>query len=249
MQIDMRAMELLSSKICHDLVSPVSAINNGVELIDDIGGSVIGEALKLIGDSAGHAARRLRLFRMAYGRAGSEVALTVKDVKAVAEQYMTGGKIVLHWPDGAPGMNLAERKGLLKVLLNLTLVAEESLAYGGAITLRADLSLDKDSCRLEVVGRGAHLSPAAQAALDGTAAIEDLSPRTIQAYVTGRFAEQFGYKLNVDQSAPDRLDLTLVAPETVTETAPASPEPSNDAQPEQPENMAQPQEQLKESAV
>ncbi len=214
MQIDMRAMELLSSKICHDLVSPVSAINNGVELIEDIGGTVIGEALKLIGDSAGHAARRLRLFRMAYGRAGGESSLAVKDVKAVAEQYMAGGKIVLQWPDDAPSQKLAESKGLLKVVLNMLLVAEETLAYGGSISLKSESTSGAESCRLEIVGRSAHLSPAAQAALDGAASIDDLSPRTIQSYVTGRFAEHFGYALTTDHSVADRLELTLLVPET-----------------------------------
>src|SRR5580700_4198072 len=99
MQIDIRVLELLSSKICHDLVSPVSAINNGVELIEDIGGSVVEEAMKLIGDSAAHASRRLKLFRMAYGRAGSDESLGVKDVRQVAEQYMAGGKVALSWPE------------------------------------------------------------------------------------------------------------------------------------------------------
>src|ERR1700721_1439583 len=109
MQIDIRVLELLSSKLCHDLVSPVSAINNGVELIEDIGGSVVEEAMKLIGDSAAHASRRLRLFRMAYGRAGSEENLAVKDVKQVAEQYISGGKGMLNWPDDQPSPTLAER--------------------------------------------------------------------------------------------------------------------------------------------
>ncbi|MER2520434.1 MAG: histidine phosphotransferase family protein [Bdellovibrionales bacterium] len=248
MQIDMRAMELLSSKICHDLVSPVSAINNGVELIEDIGGTVIGEALKLIGDSAGHAARRLRLFRMAYGRAGSETALAVKDVKAVAGQYMSGGKIVLHWPDNMPSQKLADSQGFLKVVLNTLLVAEETLAYGGAISLRSDLSLGKDICRFEIVGRGAHLSPAAQAALDGTASIDDLSPRTIQSYITGRFAEHFGLILTPDQSVADRLDLTLLLPETASasEPPPSPPDASNDSL----ESPADPQTKVfKESAL
>lgn len=213
MQIDMRALELLSSKICHDLVSPVSAINNGVELIEDIGGTVIGEALKLIGDSAGHAARRLRLFRMAYGRAGSEAALAVKEVKTVAEQYLAGGKTSLHWQEDSPSQSFAEQKGVLKVILNMLMVGEESLAYGGAMTLRADVSSGRDSCRLEVVGRGAHLSPAAEAALAGTVPIEELTPRTIQAYVTGRFAEQFGCALAFEHKVADRLDLILVAPD------------------------------------
>src|ERR1700691_6194195 len=99
MQIDLRVLELLASKLCHDLVSPVSAINNGVELIEDIGGAVVEEAMKLIGDSAQHASRRLRLFRVAYGRAGSEENIGVKDVRQIAEQYAAGGKITLAWPE------------------------------------------------------------------------------------------------------------------------------------------------------
>src|ERR1700679_2040543 len=98
MEIELRVLELLSSKLCHDLVSPVSAINNGVELVEDVGGEVVEEAMKLIGDSAAHASRRLRLFRMAYGRAGDDDNLNVKDVRQVAEQYMSGGKITLSWP-------------------------------------------------------------------------------------------------------------------------------------------------------
>src|ERR1700722_8889487 len=117
MQIDIRVMELLASKICHDLFSPVSAINNGVELIEDIGGSVVDEAMKLIGDSAAHASRRLRLFRMAYGRAGSDESLAIKDVKQVAEQYLSGGKVMLNWPDDQPVPALVAQKGLMKVLV------------------------------------------------------------------------------------------------------------------------------------
>src|ERR1700689_1485351 len=106
MQIDMRVMELLASKICHDLVSPISAINNGVELIEDIGGAVVEEAMQLIGDSAGHASRRLRLFRMAYGRAGSEENMGIKDIRNIAEQYIAGGKITLNWPEDQPVADL-----------------------------------------------------------------------------------------------------------------------------------------------
>lgn len=211
MQIDMRVMELLASKICHDLVSPVSAINNGVELIEDIGGSVVDEAMKLIGNSAGHASRRLRLFRMAYGRAGSEENLAVKEVRQTSEQYLSSGKTMLNWPDDQPAAELASHRGFLKVLLNLTILSEEVLAYGGVVTLRSQNQGEKAECRLEIVGRGAQLSEAFQAALEGKATIEELTPRTIQAYLCGQFAHNFHLDLKYDQSVPDRLDLILAA--------------------------------------
>jgi histidine phosphotransferase ChpT len=209
MQIDLRVLELLSSKICHDLVSPVSAIDNGVELIEDIGGSVVDEAMKLIGNSAGHASRRLRLFRMAYGRAGSEENLAVREVRQTAEQYLGGGKTMINWPDDQPLADLATKRGFLKTLLNMIILSEEILAYGGVVTLRSEVQGEKLGCRLEIVGRGAQLTPVFQAALEGTCPIEDLSPRTIQAYITGQFASNFGLEVKHDQSVADRLELIL----------------------------------------
>ncbi len=210
MQIDARVMELLASKLCHDLVSPVSAINNGVELIEDIGGAVVGEAIKLISDSGSTAARRLRLYRIAYGRAGSESNLAAKDVRQVAEQYLEKTKISLTWTEELSETCFGERCGFFKVLLNVIVLAEESLAYGGVITLRRiKTESGKEACRAEIVGRNASLSLKLQEALEGSVLIEDLSTRTIQAYVTGRFAEQFNFKLSHDHSIPDRLDLVL----------------------------------------
>jgi len=207
MQIDIHVLELLSSKLCHDLVSPVSAINNGVELIEDIGGSVVEEAMKLIGDSAGHAARRLRLFRMAYGRAGSEENLGMRDVRQIAEQYLAGGKSTLAWPENQPPEAMASHKGALKVMLNMLIMAEEVLPYGGAITL-SPLS-GATGCRFEIAGRSAQLNETLRAAFEGTAPIEDLTPRSIQSYITGKFAAHFGLTLAHEQLMPDRLDLIL----------------------------------------
>ncbi len=218
MQVDMRVLELLSSKICHDLVSPVSAINNGVELIEDIGGSVVDEAMKLIGASAGHAARRLRLFRMAYGRAGSDENLAVRDVRQVAEQYLSGGKVTLNWPDEQPAAQAAARRGFLKTMLNLVIFAEEALAYGGVVSLKSLIMEGAAGCRFEIVGRAAQLAPPIQAALEGAAAVEDLTPRSIQAYVCRQFASHFGLQIKHDQSVQDRLDLSLSWP-TMNESA------------------------------
>jgi histidine phosphotransferase ChpT len=215
MQIDLRVLELLASKLCHDLVSPVSAINNGVELIEDIGGSVVDEAMKLIGNSAAHASRRLRLFRMAYGKAGSENSLGVQDVKQIAEQYMAGGKVTLNWADKQPEESLAAQKGYLKTVLNLIILAEEVLPYGGVVSLKSVTEGMAAGCRFEIVGRSAQLSPQHQVAIDGTVDIDDLTPRTIQAYITGKFASQFNLKLKYDQTIPERLDISLLGAEVL----------------------------------
>lgn len=209
MQIDLRVLELLSSKLCHDLVSPVSAINNGVELIEEIGGSVVEEAMKLIGNSADHAARRLKLFRMAYGRAGSEENLSIRDARQVAMGYVEGGKITLHWPEEALAESLAAQRGALKTLINLVILGEEVLAYGGTLTLHGAATPDLFGCRLEITGRNAQLTPSFQDALTGVTLVEELTPRSIQPYITGKFAAFFGLTLRHEHPAPDRLDIIL----------------------------------------
>ncbi len=209
MQIDLRVTELLSSKICHDLISPVSAINNGVELIDDIGDSVMVEAMKLIADSAGQASRRLRLFRIAYGRAGSEANLPVRDVRLVAEQYFSVGKIKIIWPDTVTLDLLAESRGGLKTLLNGLLMAEEVLAYGGEIAVTPREDGQGNGCIVRVTGRGASLAPVYREALDGATPVEDLTPRSVQSYMTGLFARQFGFAFSFENLHEDTLLMVM----------------------------------------
>ncbi len=209
MHIDLRVLDLLSSKLCHDLISPVSAINNGVELIQDIGESVADEAMGLIANSAAQASRRLRLFRIAYGRAGSEENLPVREVRPVAESYFDGGKIKLSWSEETDLQSFAEKRGALKVLVNALVMSEEILAYGGAIALRRLGGDDKIGCLLEITGRGASLSSAFESALEGRTPVEELTPRTIQPYITGRFADDFGLRIASFSPESDRLDLTL----------------------------------------
>lgn len=209
MQIDIRVLELLASKICHDLVSPVSAINNGVELIEDIGGSVVDEAIKLISDSAGNASRRLRLFRMAYGRAGSEGMIPVKDVKQTAEQFLSFSKSKLVWSEQSVPAGTAEQTGFLKVLLNLIVLADELLPYGGEIMVGTSDSQSQTGCQLSISGKSVTYTPQMHDALNQQVSVEDLSPRTVQAYVTGIFATHFGFSVIAHKLSEDKLDLTL----------------------------------------
>lgn len=219
MQVDIRVLELLSSKLCHDLISPVSAINNGVELIEDIGGSVVDEAMKLIGDSAVQASRRLKLFRVAYGRAGSEDGLATRDARQIVEQYMMGGRVALVWPAPLFTMWDTVPRGFFKVMLNLAVMAEEVLAYGGTLSLSDISDTTRSGCQLLIEGRGAQLTPHIRAALAGDISVEELTPRSIQAYITGKFVRHFGMDMDFSYSASsvqssvgtDRVRITLCA--------------------------------------
>ncbi|MGE3770100.1 MAG: histidine phosphotransferase family protein [Bdellovibrionales bacterium] len=208
LQVDIRILELLSSRMCHDLVSPVGAINNGVELIEEVGGNTTGDALQLIAKSAVQAARRLRCFRLAYGRAGSESGLSVNDVRQVAEHYLEGGKSKLVWPATTPISAYAEHRGALKLLLNICIIAEEILAYGGIIQVEGEAGSPKVT--ISITGRGAHVPDHLTAAIANSLDIDEITSKTVHSYITARLAEYYGFRIAAEAAGEDAVTITLV---------------------------------------
>lgn len=201
---DIRVAELLCSRLCHELISPVGAINNGVELIEEMGAGMADDAIGLIAHSADQAARRLRLLRLAYGAAGAESGAGIADAQQTAATYFSDSKVTLDWPSGRLPPDLAQRRGTAKLALNLLILAEEALAYGGTARVEGGAS----GLTVTASGRQAGLRPETKAALNGAATPDELSPRTVHAYATGRFAEHYGFVLSLAE-APERLVVSL----------------------------------------
>ncbi|WP_448206601.1 histidine phosphotransferase family protein [Azospirillum sp. sgz302134] len=212
MPLDIRVIELLASRICHDLVSPVGAIRNGLELIEEMedepAGGFMGEAVKLIEHSSGQADRRLRVFRLAYGLAGREQK-GFGDTRAAAQGLLEGGRTKLDWPVGVPNDQLAFKRGAAKVLLNVIILADEALTHGGTITVAADGDEQSGRFTITAAGRPGALKEEVAVALAGTAKADDLTPRAIHAYMTGRFAEDDGYRVAAIPSGPEMLVFTV----------------------------------------
>jgi len=77
--IELRVAELLASRLCHDLISPVGAVNSGIELMTEFGDDPDGESMALITSSARTASDKLLFFRIAYGNAGSGTNVPLAD--------------------------------------------------------------------------------------------------------------------------------------------------------------------------
>lgn len=210
MQLDVRVLEILASKICHDLISPVGAINNGIELIEDIGGSVVNDAVKLISASGQQAARRLRLFRMAYGKAGAEASQTIKDTRTCASEYLSGTKAILHWEPTEPMEGFAGETGGLKMVLNALMLAEETLSHGGTIKVEAlNMGSGGHGILISVTGSHASLHEPSMKALTGETPVEEITPRTVHAYVCGKLAQHYGFSVSWEQVSAEHLSLIL----------------------------------------
>jgi len=205
-QIDLRVTELLASRLCHDLVGPIGAVNNGLELLADEIDDMGPEALKLASDSAARAARALQYFRFAYGMAGSRVGGNLDELRELAVNFFGSEKVKLSWLDQPLPAEVPENLG--KLLLNMLLVGVEALPMGGR--LAAAVADESGGLRVSVTATGdkAALRPETMPALAPGAKPEDLTPRNVQAYFTCRIAERMGGALTVAPGAAGTVTLT-----------------------------------------
>jgi len=211
--IPARASELLISKICHDLVSPVGAVNNGIEFMQDMGAEGFNDGIGLIEHSAKQASIRLQLFRMAYGAGGSDPKVTGKMIYETFQAYIADGKSSLHWDlmNAIPDRDLPA--GFLKTLLNMMIFTHESLPKGGMITVTMT-ETDTNGCMI-VTGQGDMIKPKEDSieALRGQLHIDALSPKSIHGFIARELASLFNLNITSDIS-DDRLTLTLAIPDS-----------------------------------
>jgi len=209
-KIEQRVVELLFSHLCHELISPVTAVNNGLELVAEGDSGTVAEAIGLIRQSAAEASRKLQFYRLAYGQAaGFEQARGLVQARALSEGLFQGGRINLTWNDGDIGGAAADKQSV-KLLLNLIGLAREALPRGGAIAVT--LSGPSPRLRAEVAcqGTGARLSPEIQAALSADAGAGSLTPRTVHAYLVAWLDRSLGAGLAVDAAAADRVTFRMM---------------------------------------
>lgn len=190
--IPTRVSEILISKICHDLVSPVGAVNNGIEFLNDIGADGLADGLGLIEHSARQASVRLQLFRMAYGAGGSDAKVTGKVIYETFQNYIADTKYDMVWDlmNDIPDDDLPA--GFMKTLLNMMVFVQECLPKGGVVTITM-----ADN-QMVVTGTGDMIKPkeGSMEALNGKISDDALSPKSIHGYVTQSYADLFGLDLS-----------------------------------------------------
>ncbi len=207
-ELSPRVLELISSRICHDLVSPVGAISNGVELLEEMGEEAGDEAIALVSTSAQQAAHRLKCFRLAYGAAGTDKNIGLRDIKEVFIGWLTSGHVQCEFDPALDGKFGMPPRGFFKCVLNLMMFAEECNRGEGKIFVTP--LEDGTGIKITATGKNAAFREGAEAALEGKTAVDDLDARAVHAYITGRFAAHFGFKL-LHQAHSDfgRLDLKI----------------------------------------
>ena len=193
---------LLCSRLCHDLLSPVGAMNNGLELMADEQDPAMRErCLELLNESARASANKLKFFRLAFGAAGGfgETIDTREAHAALAGLFGTEKPIQLGWIVAGDVLP----KGGVKLLLNLALIAGDALVRGG----RLDVGAERDGTRLEIVIRAEGprilLDPTLRETLTRGSADGTVEPRAAGAWLAHALASEAGGEIRLsDASAP-----------------------------------------------
>jgi len=122
---------LIGSRICHDLISPVGAINNGIELLG-MAGNVPGPEIELISESVNNASARIRFFRVAYGASGEQMVGRAETVSILRDLY-DKGRLDVAW-----GPLDAQPRNLVRLAFLALQCLETAMPYGGRIEIAQD---------------------------------------------------------------------------------------------------------------
>ena len=208
MKIDLAVLELTCSRLCHDLISPIGAVNNGLELLEDEQDpELVAEARALAARSARRASILLQAYRCALGNAGNQASFGFGEAVKLARDFLDGGKVSL---SGVPAISPSDLPaGWAKVLLIGVILMSETLARGGDLAL--SVAGEGVDARFTLVAEGPQIVFADDYKIllagDGNAAA--LDARNVLAYLTGALATRLGRTIEMAQAGAGRLEFHL----------------------------------------
>jgi histidine phosphotransferase ChpT len=199
---------LLCSRVCHDIISPVGAINNGLELLDE--GGADEDAMNLIRTSARNASARLQFARIAFGAAGSAgMLIDTGDAEAVATAFLKNEKPELVWN----GRRALLPKNKVKLLLNMVLVANAAIPRGGRIDVTLDDVDTEPKFLIRSSGPMLRVPPKFLELHSGNKPEEAIDAHAIQPYYTLLLAREAGMTISI-HATPEEITFTAATAST-----------------------------------
>ena len=211
MNIDLRILELAASKICHDLISPIGAVNNGLELMEDEQDAGLqAEALALAQRSARRASLLLQLFRSLFGNAGNQASFGAKEARQMALDFLQGGKVVL---DADFPQDVSLPDGFGKLILAAIMVAAETLPRGGTVTATLQPATQQPGASLQfsAIANGPQIACSEEnlKALQLTLPVADLTAHATLPYFTALLAKRLALTSQASTKTPGQFSLNF----------------------------------------
>lgn len=210
--MDLKASQFLCSRICHDLIGPVGAVNAGMELLSDLSVSD-DEALSLVADSAAQVIRRLEVYRVAFGIGGGTGPRALADARKLARNLMAEGKVTLDWPDP---IEETLSSGGVKLVMNLVLLGHDSLPRGGTVAVRLADMAEGAGVAVIASGTGARLKDGILAAMTRDDPGDELSAYTVAAYFAQQLALSLGGRIETSDEEDGEVRFAALLPREIT---------------------------------
>lgn len=180
---------LIGSRICHDLISPIGAIGNGLELLAMDGMRTATAEMSLISESFENASARIRLFRVAFGAAGGGQSIAVAEARMTIAGYLQGGRLEARWQ---PDRDLP--RGDVQLAYLALMCFETAMPLGGVV------QFEHDGAGWTITGQAARLraEPGLWQALATAQGPQEVSPAQVQFALLPILAQEAGRPLGVE---------------------------------------------------
>lgn len=186
---------LMCARICHDLLSPVSALGTAIEVLNDENNpDMHAEAIELIKSSAGQTSGKLQFLRLAFGAGGSTTGRLGADfVKTLVEGQYGGGKHSFSWTIKSGDID----KNHTRILLNLLMVAVGSIPRGGEVAVQVEEKSGATILTLNAVGPKARIADMVKTTLEGRMPSDGFDGRSIQPFFTAMLVREVKGKIEM----------------------------------------------------
>jgi len=209
MNVEFQVVQLLVSRVCHDLAGGLSALRTGSDLLLEDGGAFDSATVDLIALSARQSTHRLQFLRAAFGFGGAQGGtLSSHDLAKLTRNYLDGGRISIVWSENNRRLDLAPGK----LLLNLCLIASETLPRGGVIEVVITDLEDGLGFAVAARGEGARLLSDLQAAIVVDLHGVGITSRTVHGHYTAVLAAHLGAQLEIVADGGESVRFAALLP-------------------------------------
>tara|TARA_R110002095_G_scaffold70325_1_gene60008 strand:+ start:1707 stop:2381 length:675 start_codon:yes stop_codon:yes gene_type:complete len=205
----LKLAQLMCSRLCHDLITPVGAISTGLEIISESGDDIDPELLDLTIHSSQNASQRLVYYRAAFGYSASSILNCPEKLEKLLREYLKTYKVKLDWRCQVPDEKMNVLQDHARLLINVAGIMVECAPYGGNFTVLVEPSQRGENLTFsfKLTGDLVTLKTENQQALLGQLLDEDITPHSVQSYLTHLLLEEKQADLSIDTLSPRALDI------------------------------------------
>lgn len=193
-----RLSAYIASRICHDLVSPVSSVTNALDLMDEPGDPKMKvQAEALLREGANKAAARIQFLRYAFGSIGlSSGAANIHEARKITEAFVKSHKPSIEWDIQTDHLSFSHAR----LMMNLVIMATEALPRGGVVSVRIRSEVGGMTLTLTAKGDRARLKDDVAAAVNGTEPVDGWRAENIQSLFARMICDGLGGEMTAKQS-------------------------------------------------